>query len=481
MSDFAKDLENERQRYNQRFGQQLQIERDHIGPDGAEAVALSLRRPYLFYEACIRQAVNPGTRILDLCCGDGTHSFIGARQGALVTASDIAENSLALVRLRAERAGFPVETVIANAEKLPFPDQSFDMVTCAGGLSYVDIVILLDEVGRVLRPGGSIVFIDSFNHNPIYRLNRYRHYLFGNRTYSTLLRMPDRSTLTCIRTHFPDLKVDYFGIGSFLSPFIRLITSEQQAARFNDWLDRILPFARSWSFKIVLQGQLPTVKCPHSAKPGAGLTALSKQNSMSCPAETMTEDSSHGATAVPKPSLYKLFRLQSGSSALALGPVGWDEEYLYPHATYSILRLFKKKGIIIITLKWWLYCLFYGHPTFPRIYIAYAPSSRRPVHYSFILPPLGRFLGPRREDIEIGPCWTEPEYRGRGYFSRAIRKISQDYRKDRRNLFMLSRQANLASSSVIRSAGFILYYQCLRYRNWTKMFHRYRIIHTEIS
>lgn len=139
-----------------------------------------------------------------------------------------------------------------------FANASFDIITCAGSLSYVDLALLLAEIHRILRPGGSFVCIDSFNHNPVYRLNRYIHYRMGRRSRSTLERMPNRRTLVTLKEHFPNLEVRYFGIGSFLMPAIRLTMGAANAAQFNEWLDRTLPFARIWAFKIVAHGQRPS-------------------------------------------------------------------------------------------------------------------------------------------------------------------------------------------------------------------------------
>jgi ubiquinone/menaquinone biosynthesis C-methylase UbiE len=54
---------------------------------------------------------------------------------------------------------------------------------------------VLDEIYRVLKNKGAFIAIDSLNNNPIYRLNRYLHYLKGERSLSTIARMPDLKLL----------------------------------------------------------------------------------------------------------------------------------------------------------------------------------------------------------------------------------------------------------------------------------------------
>ncbi len=256
MTDPGQDREIERQRYNERAGRQLAEAGSALGPDGAAAVDPVLRRPYLVYEELVRRAARPGLAVLDLCCGDGLHSLTAARAGADVTASDIAENNLALARQRAARAGLPLRTVIADAEKLPLPDASFDLVTCAGSLSYVDLECFLAELRRVLRPGGAFIFVDSLNHNPAYRFNRFLHFLRGRRSRSTLERMPTQATLARIRADYPDLQASYHGVFAFLAPVLRLLGPARAAECLDRW-DAAQPGLHRQAFKVVGFGHRP--------------------------------------------------------------------------------------------------------------------------------------------------------------------------------------------------------------------------------
>jgi SAM-dependent methyltransferase len=221
--------------------------------EGAEGVPEAIRTPYLAYEELIRRLVAPGTRVLDVCGGNGRHSLVGARLGARVTVSDIAPGNLQLAAKRGERAGLRIAACAADAEMLPFRADSFDVVTCAGSLSYVDIQRFLSELRRVLRPGGAFVFVDSLNHNPVYRLNRFVHYLRGDRSKSTLLRMPTERTLEVIRLSFPDLQVQYFGTLAFLAPLLRPLGT-RRARHALDWADRTLRVLRRYAFKVVAAG-----------------------------------------------------------------------------------------------------------------------------------------------------------------------------------------------------------------------------------
>lgn len=103
----------------------------------------------------------PSARVLDLCCGTGDLSLALARQGtAPVFASDFSHPMLTLARKKiggSKLAGHALAPVVAEADalQLPFADRTFDLVTCAFGFrNLANYRAGLDEIWRVLRPGG---------------------------------------------------------------------------------------------------------------------------------------------------------------------------------------------------------------------------------------------------------------------------------------------------------------------------------------
>lgn len=95
--------------------------------------------------------------ILDVACGTGDLTLDLLRRGHRVTGVDLSEQMLALARRKAEAARFQ----LADAEALPFADASFDAVTCAFGIrNFVHLEKGLDEMLRVLKPGGRLVLLE---------------------------------------------------------------------------------------------------------------------------------------------------------------------------------------------------------------------------------------------------------------------------------------------------------------------------------
>lgn len=268
-SQAVRDMVVERQRYNARSRRILTGQLDEeVLKHGAETVPLTLREPYVEYHDAIRRHVVPGMKVVDLCAGAGAHSITAALGGAEAYALDVAEKSLEAAKRRASAAGTCLQTICSNAEKLPFTDNSIDMLTCAGGLSYMDRETVMTELVRVLRPGGIFLFVDSFDYNPIYRHNRWLHVLRGERTLSTMRRMPDPSLLRRLDELFEVVDIRYFGILVFLLPVLSRLFGAARAASLISAADRRLALFRNFSFKIVVLARRPRAKIVGSQRIG---------------------------------------------------------------------------------------------------------------------------------------------------------------------------------------------------------------------
>ena len=114
----------------------------------------------------------PGSRVLDVGSGAGTDSLIAAqmvgKQGH-VTGIDMTPEMLAKARAAAAEMGVSnVEFVESEAERLPFPDESFDVVISNGVIDLIpDKDAVFGELFRVLAPGGLIQIADVTIQNPV--------------------------------------------------------------------------------------------------------------------------------------------------------------------------------------------------------------------------------------------------------------------------------------------------------------------------
>ena len=108
--------------------------------------------------------VRPGERALDVCCGTGDLAFALARAGASVEALDFSEAMLAVARQRVGAvtgAAARPQFQQGDAMHLPFPSNSFDVVTVGYGLRNLrDWRAGLHEMHRVARPGTRLLVLD---------------------------------------------------------------------------------------------------------------------------------------------------------------------------------------------------------------------------------------------------------------------------------------------------------------------------------
>ena len=101
--------------------------------------------------------VQPGSRVLDACCGTGDLAIAAEREGGIVTGLDFSGEML----VRARRKSTTVEWVQGDLLQLPYADSSFDAATVGFGVRNVDdLRAALVELRRVLRPGGRLAILE---------------------------------------------------------------------------------------------------------------------------------------------------------------------------------------------------------------------------------------------------------------------------------------------------------------------------------
>ena len=108
--------------------------------------------------------VGPGSDALDLCCGTGDLALALRRRigpDGRVVGSDFSEPMLELARAKSGEQGLAVEFGWADALELPYGNRSFDAVTVGfGARNLADLQQGLEQMARVLRPGGRVVILE---------------------------------------------------------------------------------------------------------------------------------------------------------------------------------------------------------------------------------------------------------------------------------------------------------------------------------
>jgi demethylmenaquinone methyltransferase/2-methoxy-6-polyprenyl-1,4-benzoquinol methylase len=128
-----------------------------------DLMSLGLHRAWKAFTVALAR-VRPGERVLDLATGTGDLARALAQRAGpsgQVVMSDINGAMLARGRDRANDAGLLLAAVQCDAERLPFPDASFDCITVGFGLrNMTHKSVALREMARVLRRGGRLLVLE---------------------------------------------------------------------------------------------------------------------------------------------------------------------------------------------------------------------------------------------------------------------------------------------------------------------------------
>lgn len=147
-------------------------------------VLLSFGRDRQWKKRLVRDAgLVPGERVLDLACGTGDIALEARDRGAHVTGLDITPRMVDVARHKAaaRTPAVPAATpsfVVGDMAALPFADACADVVTTGYGLRNVAVLAdAVDEIHRVLRPGGRLLSLDFNRPQPRWLRRLYLGYL----------------------------------------------------------------------------------------------------------------------------------------------------------------------------------------------------------------------------------------------------------------------------------------------------------------
>jgi len=115
-----------------------------------------------------------GLNVLEYGCGLGELSVLLAKSGAMVSAFDISDMSVAVARRRAEinDVSDQIEFQVSAAEDLPYADAAFDVVFGKAILHHIKPAEGAGHLARVVKPGGRAAFVEPMGMNPLLRFTR---------------------------------------------------------------------------------------------------------------------------------------------------------------------------------------------------------------------------------------------------------------------------------------------------------------------
>lgn len=176
------------------------------------------RSKRLYYER-VSALASPGTTVLEYGCGLGGAAYALAAQGAHVTGIDISATAIETAKRKAAEEGVVAEFRIADAENLPFEDDSFDLICGTGIIHHLDLEKAIPEIARTLKSGGSAIFYEPLGHNPVLQL--YRRLTPQSHT-------PDehpllKKDLESFEQYFDTVQADFYDLFSLIAiPFLKM-------------------------------------------------------------------------------------------------------------------------------------------------------------------------------------------------------------------------------------------------------------------
>lgn len=227
-TDTASRLENEKSFHDNRFTEEIR--------DAQGKYYSSIKRGSSQYEKRIIELAQ-GRDILEYGCGAISQGVTLSSVSRSLTGIDISTVAIDKANAAAAKNGLSnVHYLAMNAEKMTFPDDSFDLVFGRGIIHHLDLESSFESIRRVLRPGGTALFWEPLGHNPV--LNRYRQWTPEART-------PDehpllKSDFALAQRYFDLVGLDFYGLTTLLSVPLRDTATGEAVLSITSAIDRAL-------------------------------------------------------------------------------------------------------------------------------------------------------------------------------------------------------------------------------------------------
>lgn len=206
--------------------------------------------PCLQYVADFFGDINAKT-LLNLGCGTGPLSVYFARSGALSYSCDISSQSIEMAKkiAKANSVEDKMKPFVMAAEKLEFPDETFDFIFGKSILHHIDIQKVGEEVSRVLKKGGKAVFIEPLGYNYFYSL----YWRFTPHKHSPAERLLKYEDIKSLSPLFSDFSFREFHLFDQSMASKRFFKIKGFLAGVDRTVLNAFPWLRRWCLAVVIE------------------------------------------------------------------------------------------------------------------------------------------------------------------------------------------------------------------------------------
>ena len=154
-------------------------------------------------------------RILEIGCSYGRDALLYTKYAAFYCGIDLSDEAIKkAINLKLENSEF----LCVDGHDIPKEDESFDFVVVNGLLHHLDLERSFQEINRVLKSGGYLIFREPLGTNPFFQLYRY---------LTPLARTPDErpftlSDIKLMKDYFYLKNVEWFGFLSIFSAYLQI-------------------------------------------------------------------------------------------------------------------------------------------------------------------------------------------------------------------------------------------------------------------
>jgi SAM-dependent methyltransferase len=189
----------------------------------------------IFVERALQRA--RGADVLEYGCGPGTYSFQYAEVARKVVGIDISDTAVEHARQRAAARGTTnTEFHRMDCESPDLPNGSFDLICGRAILHHLDLDRSFSTIRRLLKPGGSALFLEPLGHNPA--INLFRRMTPSMRTVDEHPLL--RGDLATARRYFENVEMEPFALMTVFAAPLMKAAALRPAFRMIEGADRAL-------------------------------------------------------------------------------------------------------------------------------------------------------------------------------------------------------------------------------------------------